>query len=369
MLLGAFIVPAVRSVWWDFAADEFANYELDSIERPVFAVCTSPTCPHCRGIAESFRHFSTSVGPSSNVVFTHIDCATSEVCGQAGVRGVPAFLLIRTPNPQYWVTDYSRTFSDWSRFLRGQIGITAEEVTDLADPIERSLNGPSSFHLIAPKNQREIVKAFKRWSSFYRIFNCSFTFAFDSEAQWPTVTVYRSPICSKTFQVRSRTLKKLIEDNKFGDLHRYELEEWRQTSANGPFGLFVVSEALDGAARDNLSLFSSQKCNRMRFGWASFRRDEQIAELTSMSEADAPFLYLTNRNQSCSMVSGRVASPTVLENVIAGNCVDDGQSQVAVKESAQKLIVACVVFAVMLAGVGMLVAVQLCRRRLMEKQE
>jgi hypothetical protein len=155
---------------------------------------------------------------------------------------------------------------------------------------------------------------------------------------------------------------------QFGDLPRYGLEEWLQASAIAPLGLFVVSEELNAATIDNLCSFASHKCNRMRFGWASFKMDEQIAELTSMSEADAPFLYLTNRNQSCSMVSKKIVSPTVLENVIAGNCVDDDEPHATVNESMQKQI-AYAVFAVIFAGIGTLAAVRLCKPRPMEKRE
>jgi thiol-disulfide isomerase/thioredoxin len=283
----------VSAVWWDFAHTDFETRAIDSFEHPFFAVCTSPTCPHCRGISTLFQKFSQSLGPRSSVVFTHIDCTTSDICARAEVRGVPAFVLMRGASSRYWLTAYGRSTSEWSKLLHSHVGISAEE---RPPKLSETVKGATSFHLISPPIDREIVRQFKKLSGSYRVFNNSFTFEFDSELRKTKVIAYRSPNCSISAEIRVKGMKACIERNKFGDLHHYDLEEWNSVSDETPFGLFVVKRELGSGGMRSLLTFSEHFCGQMNFGWSSFASETGIGDLTSTTERNTPFLLLTNKN-------------------------------------------------------------------------
>jgi hypothetical protein len=313
--------------WWSFSEEDFEAYESQSMEQPIFAVCTSQTCPHCRGLPDRLHSFSDSLGNSSNVIFTNIDCSTSYVCGQARIAGVPTFLLIRGRSSKYWTTTYVRSSGEWASFLESQLGPTAREITsdaDLSAHISRTTEGATSFRLTLPESDAALLKAYQQLSGNLRVFGGSFGYTFGPESKAAEITAFFSPVCAVMSSVNADNIGAFLNRYRFSDFHHYDMMEWEEQSRDHLFGLVIVSEELKDSQKRAFHTFSKRLCNRMRFGWGSVRTDLDLFRTTNVEAEEAPFLYVTgqvNREQ-CTVISkkriGDVSQIAILEGVIEG---------------------------------------------------
>jgi hypothetical protein len=338
----ALLLRLTFSTWWNFSASEFGEYESRSLESPIYVICTAPYCPHCVGLPDSFRQFSATVSNTTSVVFTHIDCTESELCGRAHVRGVPSFILIRGRAAKYWTVDYSRSPADWAGFLRAALGPTAREVNSdgLEEIAAASKDGGTSFHLSLAPSDRDILRTYRQLSQTLRIYGCALSYEFKEGAR-PTITALFSPRCGLIADAAD--MQDFTTRYRFSDFHHYDMNEYRIQSRDTPFGLAVVPDKLGTAHKEAFAQFSERACGRMRFGWASIRNDHNLFSVTNVEPQEAPFLYITGTvaDEKCVVISKKKAADRshfeIFENVIGGK-VCTNRTRKEIKKDAEQVV-------------------------------
>lgn len=321
MIFSSLFLPLTRSIWWDFQEAEFFGYEENSLKHPIFAVCTSTHCPHCKGLPEMLQAYSNMLGNNTPVVFTNINCQKSVVCNKIGVRGVPAFVLIRSTKPKYWVQTYERNMMGWNRFLQSQIRTEIIEVMNdehLRQLIRRSYNGGTTFYLQVgeEKDSDAILNAFRKQAMYYNVMGN--TFAYKKEGKETKITGYSSEYCSKSETVTAKTLATFIEKNYNSKFYHFDSNElYDSISENKTTMIFVSQNPMETSQRNAIDSISRNHCDDITFGWADKNVDIPIVKFAGKTVEDDNFFFIVNPVKKCFSSSSSNPSETDFEDFIA----------------------------------------------------
>lgn len=316
------------SVWWDYNQNEYPEYEKNSYKHPIFAVCTSPHCPHCKGLPEILRMYSDMIGNSSKVVFTSVSCASGDLCGRIPVRAVPAFVLIRGPDPKYWIQTYERNYMGWNKFLEQHINAKAIEIKDAMEintHVSKTYRGGTTYYLTVPDQTSVVFKAFKKLVPIYAPMSCTFVYRFDGKST--KITAYKSSSCVITNEsITSTNIAEFVEKNRFSSYHHFgRLELYKLAMNNVSVFVTICEEYVNEYQQLALDRLSTQFCGKIEFGWAEKTADYEIVSFSRMSRDDVPFYFAMNPEKKCFHVQkGNPQSPEVDEfiknNINAINC-------------------------------------------------
>ncbi|EAY17350.1 hypothetical protein TVAG_319450 [Trichomonas vaginalis G3] len=302
------------SEWWQYNAAEYQLYENNSFRHPIFAVCTSTRCPHCKGLPEALHAYSDMVGNNTKVVFTNINCAETSFCPRVPVRGVPAFVLIRGPDPKYWVQTYERNFLGWGRFLEQTVKAHAVELTnpaDLSREITKTFRGSTTFFLSVPENDAATLKAYKRTVPDYHPMGC--TFLYKKEGTVAKITAYRSPNCFISKEITADEIPDFVEANKYSSYHHFTRHELTMAiSKNISVFVTVGQDNLNQEQHSALDQLSTKHCGKMEFGWAEKESDNDVIHFSKMSGDDVPYYFSMNPREKCYHIQkGFPSEPTL----------------------------------------------------------
>jgi len=294
--------------WWNYVEEEFPLLEAESMTKPIFLVCTMPTCPHCKGMPDALKDFSSRYRNRDNIVFSHVDCTKSQLCLRVGIYGVPSFVLVRGTQPKYWPSTFSRNADGWTRFINSHVGVKANRINnegDIKNYVKKVEDGGSVFILTIPNENHEILSRYHELASEFHIYSCNLGFILNSSIQAPTIAVYFSPNCSLTQKILTKDLRGFLMNNKFSYFHRYDFNEFQQEKKNSA----IVVVASDGAVKGNnltaIGVIGSSHCLKSRFGWFLLHgKDEsEMTKFTNMKKSDSPYVVAVNEKKSKKMIS------------------------------------------------------------------
>jgi len=311
-----FLICFSKSEWWDFDQGSYPEIENQSLSKPVFAIFTSPSCPHCRGLPQMLKDYADGLN-NTKILFTHVDCSKHSLCSKAGIRGVPSFLLIRGQLQKYWVQTYERGSSGWNQFLNDQIKPSINLVDNLEtlnQQIKQSENGGTHFHLEFPNASRSILKSYKKTAAMFKFFGCSFSYSF-SKTSASRITAYRSQHCNLTLNNPPNTLHEFFEANKFSSFHPYDYDEFISSLSKTPMFIAFSEDKLQDSQKIAIDKLSGKYCGKVSFGWADVKSNEKLLQYAKKSSSDVPFHFVANSNKGCLIVSMESTS-TALRNII-----------------------------------------------------
>ena len=311
----------VLAFWWDFERREADRVMSESLNRPVFAACVIPECPHCKGIGDRLKEFAANRSElGREVVFTQINCRESDVCRRAKVTKVPTMILIRGKSAKYWRQTQGKTPAEWNRFLENSLGPRLYDRQRDGDAEE------TAFHLEIRAGEDDVLQEWERVAQAYEAYRCRFTHKFGAVT---LITANLSKTCSVQRQIAKSEIEEFVNKYKFGDAHHYDWSEFRQQRQVFPVALSMVRDTIRDSQRAALATFSGKYCGKMRFGWASAQLDPKLWAIANMTAEDAPLLFAASTPKTpCSVVSRRKTGDRVhmkmLEHVVSGTkCTND----------------------------------------------
>ena len=320
MILFSFYFFFSFSIWWKYNPEEYPKLESESIKRPIFAVCTLPTCPHCKGLPSLLRKFSDMLGDKSRIIFTALSCVDNELCDKIGVRSVPTFVLIRGNNSKYWQRTHERNIQGWSSFLAAQTKLSVYEVTDepqRLQMIRKTYNGGTTFHLQLPEINTSALKKYKETAAFYGLRGCTFAYSFtsaNSTDKSVIITAYHSSKCSFSKEIHKRNeIPDFVEDHKFSSFHHFDSGEINDLiEAKKSFLLTMTDDPIPHEQRDALETISQNYCNEILTGWGDRNNDALILNFVKKESQSNPFYFVVNPRKNCLLISDE--SPSFVEN-------------------------------------------------------
>lgn len=284
----AVLLFLVHSEFWEYNDVEFESKINNSVNRPIFAACIGEFCPHCRGVPEKMREFAKQEGPNSKYIFTVINCNKATGCSRLGIRSVPSFRLIRSPQSKYWTECRAREIQEWRRFLTDSGG----QVMKVDDPDE-GRDAEIVYHMAISDPNSEFLDEFREAAQTFAMYGGSFLYTLETIAN-PILTVISSNFCRQTFVVKSRgQIKTIIAKNKFGFFHEYDGFEYDSRDKTVPLALVVTENMPLMLHLHAFENFTEKYCGEVKFGW--IRANENAIEATfNKSVRDAPYLAMIN---------------------------------------------------------------------------
>jgi hypothetical protein len=307
------------SSFWEFNDAEFDAKLADSLTHPIFAVCHTDYCPHCIGLPEALRSYAASLGDSTNVVFTLINCQRTDACQRLNTRGVPSFRFLRGSNPRYWISTNERGLPGWSEFLEKVNGAASRKVDSAADRIE-PFPGSTAFQL-ALADSGPVLAQYRRAAESLRMFGCTFSYSYESVSR-PVLTAFMSDECNASINPQSEEeIARFMTENKFAPTHEYDAGEFEGRDRNRALGLLVSEGHPSERHLQVLEGLAKAHCREARFGWVSTSQVD-VVEAFGMVAQDAPFFGVLSDGAGVNATSKKriadVARDGLVEEVIAG---------------------------------------------------
>ena len=320
MLLSLFFSLS-SCVWWKYNPDEYRELEQQSIKRPLFVVCTLPSCPHCKGLPTLLREFSDMLGDKSKIVFSSLSCVNNDLCNKIGVRGVPVFVFIRGSEPRYWTRTYERGFAGWSKFLSEQTKMKITEISDeiqLEQLILKTEEGGSTFHINIPANMKgSVMRTYSNAASFYGLMGCTFAFNSNENISKLEITAYHSLKCKITKAINESDINSFIDAHKFSSFHHFDSGEINDVIESKRNLLVSVNEdPIPYEQKNALEALSGKYCSNMLFGWADKETDENILHFIGKTPETDPFFFILNPKKRCMTVSADKLTETDSEEAL-----------------------------------------------------
>ncbi|OHT12722.1 hypothetical protein TRFO_17339 [Tritrichomonas foetus] len=300
-------------LWWEYNEDEFQKVFDDTWNKPLYAVCYSPNCPHCHGLPGRFIMFAKSMAERNDIIYTAIDITNSTACQKLGARFIPYFVFARGTNRKYWLYPQFNCPIRWIEFIEDWGNPKIEKLNLInkslnhyekeRELIRKTLNGGSTFHLKVPENH-SILSKYEDLSKKFRVYNDTFILSENNDLKnsRPEIIVYTSTNCSQTFEVNSSNLNKIVNNYKFSSLHHLDRKEWGKLSKSSNTVIFMNDGELNGTRLELLDQLSNEFCGVAKFGWAIIK-DQKAISITLKQNNDIPYIAVINKNNSCQFIS------------------------------------------------------------------
>ena len=307
--------------WWKYNPEEYKDLEQQSIKRPLFVVCTLPSCPHCKGLPTLLREFSEMLGDKSKIVFSSLSCVNNDLCNKIGVRGVPVFVFIRGSDPKYWVRTYERGFAGWTKFLSEQTKLKITEIKDeiqLEQLILKTEEGGSTFHINVPaKMKGTVMKTYANAASFYGLMGCTFTYNSNENISKLEITAYHSLKCKITKTINESEIGSFIEDHKFSTYHHFDSGEIKDViESKRNLLISMTVDPIPYEQKNALEDISGKYCDSMLFGYADMDEDQDILHFTGKTEDSNQFFFIINPKKKCLTISSKELKENDYEDVV-----------------------------------------------------
>ena len=318
MIIFSIFFKISYSTWWNFSESEFPNKVAHSFEKPIFQLCYSRYCPHCVGLPEGFRNFNRTLGDRDDIYISMIDCAVERGCWLFKIHGTPSIKLVMGNNVRYWADTGERGANGWSRFIDSHIGPNLRQIyndSELEEAKNEPTDGGTTFYLETPSINHSWVNEVRLLSREFRIYNDIFVFRVDESLLFPKLHAFRSKYCDKVYTGFKAGIRHFINKNKFGVLHRYDLNEFEKLVQTRKAALFIVNKNIMLEHKNGLIELSKDHCNEdIDFGWASIGEkndDQKINKYVKADLNELPFLFTINiHGNSNNKYKGRIADAT-----------------------------------------------------------
>lgn len=281
--------------------DEWDAKRKNSHKKPIFVVCYSRYCPHCSGLPEGTVQYSDGVGNRTDMFVTMLDCAVQQrECSIFGLTGTPHMALVIGDKRRYWPRVWKKDGNEWNKFIDLYVYPSLREVkTD--DELEQAkrepVDGGTTFHLETPDTDNEYISALRNLSKEFRIYNDTFTYRINKELKEPRLSAFRSPFCETPFSGEVKDLKKFIDKNKFGSMHRYDSDEYKLLR-KGKTVMIVVEEELKSGHRFALQNVPKDHCDLV-FGWISTKQSKKMLKSLKLNTTDLPIVMYEDHSSKC----------------------------------------------------------------------
>lgn len=324
-----FFLSFCTCLYWKYNPDEYEELEKNSVKRPIFALATLSTCPHCKGIPTRLRQFSDSLGDSTKVIFTTLVCDNNTLCKKMNVRGVPMCFLIRGSDPKLWLTTMEQTIDGWASFLAEALESKLTEIKS-QEEMEKSLintfEGGSAFLLkYNPLQDMKYYKEFRQFSKIYNLIGCRFFV--QSNSNETSISAYRSEYCSVTQNLtKVSEIKEFIDNYRFSVFHSFDSGDIKeQLKLKRNLLLEIVESPFSSHAYIGLIHVSEKYCNKYEVGWIDPNGDPLALQWLNLpNNSDNHYVAAINQKTGC----------YILHNA-TGN-YEEYTSQTIVKETETK---------------------------------
>lgn len=324
--------------WWEYDESKFPKIFNNSWNRPIYAICYSQNCPHCVGIPSRFKMFSQSMANNDDIIYTAIDAGNSTACQTLGAKFVPYFIFARGTKKKYWLHPQFNCPLRWMEFVSDwgspKIIKVKNDLSDISEHVQKTLNGGSTFILQAPKDSL-IFNIYTNLSTKYHIYND--TFIYSESKELTKLTVFTSTNCSHMFDVDSQTIIKIIKEYRFSSLHHLDLQEWSKMTKSKSNSIILLNDGeLNGTRLKLLDDLANQHCEDSRFGWAILK-DEKAISMKLQQKIESPYIAVINRKNDCQYIQD-IKSKENFE--ILDGFISDSLSDQKVKEKCTHYVAA-----------------------------
>jgi hypothetical protein len=286
-----------------------------SFEKPLFHLCFSRYCPHCHGLDNGFINFNRTLGDRDDIYISMIDCAVKRGCYLFKIHGTPSIKLIRGKKHRYWFETGERGPNGWARFIDQNIGPNLREIfneSELEEAKEEPQNGGSTFYLETPSENHSWVHEIREISKEIRIYDATFVYKVNKDIRTPKLHVFRSKYCDKVYRGLKSGIRNFVDKNKFGVLHRYDIEEFVHLFGTTKAALLIVSKDISPPQKSALVELSKDHCDDgIEIGWANIHeKDADIIKYVRSHSDELPFLFTINIHSSNNKYKGRISTAT-----------------------------------------------------------
>lgn len=301
--------------WWNYNESEFPSIFKNSWDRPLYAICYSQNCPHCKGIPSRFHSFSKTLANNDEIIYTAIDTGNSTACYKLGARYVPYFVFARGTNPKYWLHPQFTCPFRWRDFVADWGGPKIIEFSGAKRAVEEhaktTLNGGSLFFLQANK-QDPIYQIYTDLSTKYHIFNDTFLFSSKATGK-PKLTIYTSTNCSQSYYVNSTNIVKYIKKFRFSSLHYFDKPEFLKMTKSANSVLWMNDGQLNGTRLQLFDEIANRKCGKAQFGWSHLNINKDISKLLQ-TDLDSPYIATVTKKNQCQFIHSLKSEDVVIED-------------------------------------------------------
>lgn len=299
-------------IWWKYNPDEYDELEKNSMKRPIFAVATLSTCPHCKGFPTLMRQFSDMLGDKSKIIFTALLCEHNKLCDKIGVRGVPAFYLIRGSDPKYWIQTSERTMEGWARFLADSTKSKFVEYTNesnLNELINKTYDGGSTF--LFEYDSREYFESYKKTAKFYSLMNCVFIYRSSTDHK-NTITAWHAPGYKTTENIEKvEDIKNFIDYHKFSAFHCYDSGEIKDMiKAKRSLALTLTLEPVTDIHLNRMYEITKKHYGTFHTGWIDLYGDQRALGFVGVNNNSGDYFTIIHPPKKCF----KIVNETVIMN-------------------------------------------------------
>ena len=299
-----FFLFFVESSWWEFRNDRFDQKAANSFNRPIFALLHYTDCPHCKGMPEQIKDFSTQNTNHSDLIVTKINCDNEINCRRFKMKGTPSFVLIMGKDRNYWPITEDKTIEGWSGFIDKWLNYKIQEVTD-PEQLERVKENPncgSNFHIQTPSTKDRLFQIIQKNIRNYIIYNCSFTYSINETLKNAQMFVYRAPGTEEMYtgSVNKYRIDAWIMKNRFGYLHKfYKHEWWEEINRRKVFAVIAYND-LNSDDEKLLRNVSRGRTNEFSFGWVNGEEEKTLLKHLKINSTQIPLALLADKKGGCS---------------------------------------------------------------------
>ena len=288
----------IISVFWEYNDREFPAYVKKSVSSPIFALCYSPYCPHCIGLPDQLRRIDQKIGNREDIVFTMIDCINVVGCYRFGIRGTPHVSIIIGDKRRYWPIAHNNGFDEWDAFINKTLSPSLKEIHDDAElevTKREPKDGGTTFFLETPSKNSDFIEELSKISRTYKIYNDTFVYRVNGKLNEPKLYAYYSEFCFREFTGNKDQIQKFVDDNKFGQFHRYDKDELKKIKTKT--ALFYTNTKLSYNQMESIRYLRKDHCDsEYAFGWANVQEEPQILKSTPAKVTDLPFMFISDNN-------------------------------------------------------------------------
>lgn len=291
--------------WWDMNEAGYPAKERNSLQNPIFGICTSPQCPFCKGMPEKLHEFADKIGNKTNVVFTHFDSSKTYVCSRAKIHGVPTFVLIRSQRSRFWTKTNAREPSEWTKFLNSQLHSSITQLAeskDIQSHISKLSSGGSMIVLEGKRSDKALYKKYQRAAGRTSYLMTPFYFI-DAPLSKPRITAVFSPSCNLSQTIDPDKIESFVTKHFRSFQYNYELEDIQEVGVKKPLLLTASANSMMQSHRFAINKLSHEFCHDIQLGWFNTEKNKRILKAIKREKSEAPFFVGINARQNCLMIS------------------------------------------------------------------
>ena len=318
-----FFFPLAYSKLEEFSDETFGNFLFSSFEKPIFMLFYNPTCTHCAGFPEKFARFAESTELKDQIIVMKGNCRDTAACNYFSITATPSSLLIMGNSKQSWIPIDVFEQLSWETAIKEKLSISLQDLEQNKIVIDESTYPIyPTFHLSINTRENSFFKTFELLSRSSSTFNTSFYYHIDEKAITPTISLYRSQNCIKTFQKPEEQMKSFILDNSYGIVQEIDFTDYSDY-VNHTVVLFIYKNNIANSTKKLLHRAAIEKCDDTLFVIMNVQNKKELIDNQKISITSVPLLFLSDRRNGCIIkwkTSVYKAFNSLVSNIREGKC-------------------------------------------------